>query len=84
MAYKYTNSKGRSYILHSRDTTLKNGTKQTIYFFASDEKEGALDAIPKGYEVSESKNGLPVLKRKAAEPEKPAKAPRKAKAKKEE
>jgi hypothetical protein len=84
MAYKYTNSKGRSYILHSRDTTLKNGTKQTIYFFASDEKEGALDSIPKGYEVSESKNGLPVLKRKAAEPEKPAKAPRKAKAKKEE
>ena len=84
MAYKYTNSKGRSYILHSRDTTLKNGTKQTIYFFASDEKEGSLDAIPKGYEVSESKNGLPVLKRKAPEPEKPVKAPRKSSKKKEE
>jgi len=87
MAYTYTNSKGRSYILHSRDTTLKNGTKQTIYFFASEAKDGALDAIPNGYEVSESKNGLPVLKRKAAEPEpvKPAKAPRKSsKAKKEE
>ena len=27
MAYKYTNSKARTYILHSRDTTLKNGTK---------------------------------------------------------
>ena len=84
MAYKYTNSKSRTYILHSRDTTLKNGTKQTIYFFASDEKEGALDAIPKGYEVSESKNGLPVLKRKATEPEKPVKAPRKSSKKKEE
>ena len=66
MAYSYTNSKGRTYILHSRDTTLKNGTKQTIYFFASDEKEGALGAVPKGYEVSESKNGLPVLKRASA------------------
>lgn len=66
MAYSYTNSKGRTYILHSRDTTLKNGTKQTIYFFASEAKEGALDSVPKGYEVSESKNGLPVLKRASA------------------
>ena len=63
MAYSYTNSKDRTYILHSRDTTLKNGTKQTIYFFAKQEKEGALDAVPEGYVVSESKNGLPVLKR---------------------
>lgn len=66
MAYTYTNSKGRTYILHSRDTTLKNGKKQTIYFFAGEEKDGALKGIPKGYEVSESKNGLPVLKRKEA------------------
>jgi hypothetical protein len=65
MAYTYKNSKGNQYILHSRDTTLKNGKKQTIYFFAKEEKDGALDAIPKGYEVSESKNGLPVLKRQA-------------------
>jgi hypothetical protein len=64
MAYTYTNSKGNQYILHSRDTTLKNGKKQTIYFFAKEEKDGALGAIPNGYEVSESKNGLPVLKRK--------------------
>ena len=72
MAFSYKNSKGRSYILHSRVTTLRNGSKQTIYFFASEAKEGALDAVPQGYEVSESKNGLPVLKRKAvvAEPEK--------------
>jgi hypothetical protein len=63
MAYQYTNSKGRTYFLHSRDTTLKNGKKQTIYFFAKEEKDGALNDVPKGYEVSESKNGLPVLKR---------------------
>ncbi len=73
MAFSYTNSKGRSYILHSRVTTLRNGSKQTIYFFASEAKDGALDAVPQGYEVSESKNGLPVLKRQqVAEPAVPA------------
>jgi hypothetical protein len=64
MAYSYTNSKKNTYILHSRQTTLKNGAKQTIYFFAKEAKDGALDAVPAGYEVSESKNGLPVLKKK--------------------
>ncbi len=63
MAFSHTNSKGVAYILHSRTTTLKNGNSQTIYFFSKTEKEGALDAVPAGYEVSESKNGLPVLKR---------------------
>ncbi len=63
MAYQHTNSKGVTYILHGRATTLKNGAKQTIYFFAKEEKEGALDAVPAGYQVSESKNGLLVLKK---------------------
>lgn len=63
MAFSHTNSKGVAYILHSRTTTLRNGNSQTIYFFSKTEKEGALDAVPAGYEVSESKNGLPVLKR---------------------
>ncbi len=63
MAYTYTNSKGNSYILHGRTRTLKSGKKSTLYFFAKEEKEGALDSIPTGYEVSESKNGLPVLKK---------------------
>ena len=63
MAFSYTNSKDRTYILHSKTTKLKNGREQTIYFFAKEEKEGALDAVPDGYMVAESKNGLPVLKR---------------------
>jgi len=63
MAYSYTNSKGRTYFLHQRETTLKNGRTQTIYFFAKEVKEGALDAVPEGYVPSESKTGLPVLKR---------------------
>ena len=63
MAYSYTNSKGNSYILHSKETTLKNGKQQRIYYFAKDARENALDAVPEGYVVSESKNGLPVLKK---------------------
>ena len=63
MAYAHTNTKGKTYFLHSRETTLKNGNKQTIYFFAKEAKAGALDAVPSGYIVSETKNGLPVLKR---------------------
>lgn len=63
MAFTYTNSKGNRYYLHSRQTTLKNGTKQTIYFFAKEQKEGVQNSVPAGYEVAESKNGLPVLKK---------------------
>jgi hypothetical protein len=63
MAYSYTNSKGNTYYLHSRETTLKNGRQQTIYFFAKEAKEGSLNAVPAGYTVSESRNGLPVLKK---------------------
>jgi hypothetical protein len=63
MPFSFTNSKGKSYLLHSKTTTLKNGNTQTIYFFAKEAREGSLEAVPEGYEVSESKNGLPVLKR---------------------
>ena len=64
MAYKYTNSNGTTYYLHGRSTPLKGGKERTLYFFAKEPKEGALDKIPEGYEVSESPNGLPVLKKK--------------------
>lgn len=63
-AYGWTNSKGNKYYLHKRETTLKNGRKQPIYFFAKEVKDGSLDEVPAGYEVSESRNGLPVLKKK--------------------
>lgn len=63
MAYAYTNSRGRTYYLHGRTTMLKSGKEQTIYFFAKEVKEGSLEAVPAGYVVSESKNGLPVLKK---------------------
>ena len=63
MAYSFTNSKNKTYYLHKKDTTLKNGRQQTIYFFAKEIKDGSLDSVPSGYVVSESRNGLPVLKK---------------------
>jgi hypothetical protein len=66
MAYSYKNSKGQTYILHTRDVVLKNGRKQTIYFFAREARAGALDAVPAGYMVVETKRtGMPVLKKSA-------------------
>jgi hypothetical protein len=68
-AYSYTNSKGQTYYLHSKDVTLKNGREQTIYFFARDvREEGALQEVPAGYEVVETKRtGMPVLRKIKAE-----------------
>lgn len=63
MAFAYTNSKGQTYYLHSSETTLKNGRQQTIYFFKKEVGNGALDEVPAGRQVAESRNGLPVLKK---------------------
>ena len=66
MAYAHTNSKGQTYFLHSKAVTLRGGRKQTIFYFARDErKENALEEVPEGYTVVENKKtGLPMLKRK--------------------
>jgi hypothetical protein len=64
MAYKHTNSKGVTYILHSKERTTSTGKKTSLYFFSKEEKAGALDSVPAGYIVSETGNGLLVLKKK--------------------
>lgn len=65
MAFSYTNSKGQTYYLHKKDVTLKNGRQQTIYFFAREVRDGALDDLPAGYQVVETqRTGMPVLKKK--------------------
>lgn len=65
-AYSYTNSKGQTYYLHTREVTLKNGRVQRIYFFARDVRAGALETVPAGYTVVETKRtGMPVLKKAA-------------------
>ncbi len=63
MAFSYTNKKGVTYILHSKTKTTSTGKVQTLFFFAKEKKEGAIDAVPAGYKVTETANGLPVLKK---------------------
>lgn len=64
MPYATTNSRGQTYFLHGRNVLLKNGREQRIYYFGKEAKEGALDALPAGYVVSENtKTGLPILKK---------------------
>ena len=64
MAFSYKNSKGQTYFLHATTRVLKSGKKQSLYYFAKTQKAGSLDAVPAGFKVSESKTGLPVLKKK--------------------
>ncbi len=66
MAYSVVSKKSnKTYHLHSRETELKGGRKQRIFFFGGEVKEGALDALPEGYEVFENeRTGLPMLRRK--------------------
>lgn len=59
MAYSHTNSKGTTYYLHS------NGK---MFYFSKEVKEGALDAVPAGYNVVEMKTGMLVLKKVQAAP----------------
>ena len=67
--YSHTSEKlGRTYYLFSRAVPLKNSDRvQTIYFFSKDpkNKKGTpLSAVPAGKKVSETKNGMLVLKNK--------------------
>lgn len=67
MAYAHTNSKGTTYYLHRKVTTLKNGREQPIFYFGkAADTTYALDALPAGYAVSEASSGLPVLKKQSA------------------
>ena len=58
------NAKNVTYYLHGKKVTLKNGRMQQIYYFARDVRPEALDAVPTGYQVVETKRtGMPVLKK---------------------
>ena len=64
MAYQHKNKKGQTYFLHGKEVTLQNGRKQQIYFFAREEKDGALNSVPAGYRIEENdRTGLPFLKK---------------------
>ena len=65
MAFSAQSKKsGRTFYLHKKDVILRGGRKQTIYYFAGEAKQGAIDSLPPGYLVGEnSKTGLPILKK---------------------
>jgi len=62
--FAYTNSKGKTYFLHSKTVVLRGGRQQTLYYFAGEAGKDALQALPDGYKVEETATGLPVLKKK--------------------
>jgi len=66
MAYSVKSKKsGKTYYLHSKEVELKGGRKQRIFYFASVAEKNAINELPTGYEVMESKRtGLPLLKKK--------------------
>jgi hypothetical protein len=67
MAFAHTNRKGQTYFLHEKMVKLRgNNREQRIYFFSLQQKEGALDSVPDGWQVVETESsGMPVLKKKA-------------------
>lgn len=66
MAYSVVNSKGTTYYLNTKEVALKNGLNGRVFFFSKDVRpDTALEEVPNGYAVGESKNGLPVLKKEA-------------------
>ena len=63
MAFSFTNKRGVTYFLHAKVSTTKTGKTQTLYYIAKEKKAGDLEAVPQGYKVDETANGLPVLKK---------------------
>jgi hypothetical protein len=65
MAYTVVSKKsGKTYHLHARQQKLKGGKEVTLYYFAGQPGEGAMDALPAGLVVTENeKTGLPLLKK---------------------
>ena len=68
MAYSVVSKKsGKTFYLHTRETPLPNGKVRRLFFFSGTQGEGALDALPAGYEIIENaKTGLPMLKKSAS------------------
>jgi len=65
MAFSVESKKsGKTYYLHAREQELKGGRTVTLYYFAGQPGENAIDALPAGYVVSENtRTGLPLLKK---------------------
>jgi hypothetical protein len=63
MAFSFKNKRGVTYFLHASSSKTKTGKTRTLFYFSKEKKAGVLEAVPAGYKVSETANGLPVLKK---------------------
>jgi hypothetical protein len=67
MPHAHVNSKVKTFYLNSKDVMLRNGRKQTIFYFSRESGAGSIEKIPAGYAVGENqRTGLPFLKRDPA------------------
>lgn len=67
MPFTHTNSRGQTYILHRRTTRTSGGQERTLHYFSRSAGPDAIEAVPDGYEVTESSaTGLPLLKKRQA------------------
>jgi hypothetical protein len=70
-AYEHTNSQGVTYYLHKKTVVLRGGKRQTIYFFAKEQRgvRGDPCALPMDKEVMENPRngvlGITTIKRKS-------------------
>ncbi|MEM7013428.1 MAG: hypothetical protein AAF585_18305 [Verrucomicrobiota bacterium] len=66
MAFSVKSKKsGKTYYLHLREQERKDGGITKLYYFAGEEKEGAIDELPADRIVVENeRTGLPFLKKK--------------------
>lgn len=71
--YAHVNSRGATYYLFQKEVQLKNSDRrQMLYYFSKDPKNSKgepLAAVPTDRIVGETKNGLPVLKKRPAKGE---------------
>ena len=71
MANSYTNKKGQTYYLHSKEIlSSKNKKPRTIRFF-SKVAEGAIDIPDTHFATESERSGLPFLKKKQPAESKP-------------
>ena len=64
MPFSTTNRRNQTYYLHARLVELRNHHTQRIFFFAKTVQDGALEAVPDGYEIVENpRTSLPVLRK---------------------
>jgi hypothetical protein len=60
MIFEFISSYGIKYYLHVDIKEKMDGTERVIYYF-SKSKGGALEGLPEGFVVAETRGGLPIL-----------------------